>query len=254
MTSLDRSTDPCVDFYKFACGSWQTKNPIPPDQARWSVYAKLSDENEQLLWGLLEQAARPDAGPLTVGAEDRRLLRVLHGRGEGRRGRGGAACSPSSKAIDALDVEDRAGRLHGPRSSCRSATMASGSASDRIRISPTRHASSRSRTPAALACRTATTTPRPTPIDGAPRANTSRTLPGCSDCSASRPIEPPPTRARSWRSRPRSRKASLTNVAKRDPYKLLHKMDRTGLDELTPAFKWGDFLAAQGVPMSTPST
>ena len=41
--------------------------------------------------------------------------------------------------------------------------------------------------------------------------------------------------------------ASLTNVAKRDPYKLLHKMDRTGLGKLTPAFKWGDFLAAQGV-------
>src|SRR6476646_9081302 len=62
VTSLDRATDPCVDFYKFSCGNWQAKNPIPPDQARWSVYAKLSDENEQLLWGLLEQAARPDAG------------------------------------------------------------------------------------------------------------------------------------------------------------------------------------------------
>ena len=84
VTSLDRTADPCVDFYTFACGNWQTKNPIPPDQARWSVYAKLSDENEQLLWGLLEQAARPDAGPLRVRAEDRRLLRVLHGRSEGR--------------------------------------------------------------------------------------------------------------------------------------------------------------------------
>ena len=62
VTSLDRTADPCVDFYKFSCGNWQTKNPIPPDQARWSVYGKLSDENEQLLWGLLEQAARPDAG------------------------------------------------------------------------------------------------------------------------------------------------------------------------------------------------
>src|SRR5689334_19671418 len=61
VTSLDRSADPCVDFYRFSCGNWQAQNPIPPDQARWSVYAKLSDENEQLLWGLLEQAARPDA-------------------------------------------------------------------------------------------------------------------------------------------------------------------------------------------------
>ena len=41
--------------------------------------------------------------------------------------------------------------------------------------------------------------------------------------------------------------ASLTNVAKRDPYKLLHKMNRAGLEKLAPAFKWGDFLAAQSI-------
>jgi endothelin-converting enzyme/putative endopeptidase len=57
VTSLDRSVDPCVDFYKFSCGGWQKLNPIPPDQASWSVYAKLAIENQQFLWGILKDDA-----------------------------------------------------------------------------------------------------------------------------------------------------------------------------------------------------
>jgi endothelin-converting enzyme/putative endopeptidase len=57
VTNLDRTVDPCVDFYKFSCGGWQKNNPIPADQAGWSVYAKLGDENMQFLWGILQQDA-----------------------------------------------------------------------------------------------------------------------------------------------------------------------------------------------------
>lgn len=57
VTNLDRSVDPCVDFYKFSCGGWQKKNPIPADQASWSVYAKLAYDNQQFLWGILRDAA-----------------------------------------------------------------------------------------------------------------------------------------------------------------------------------------------------
>ncbi|HEX3967793.1 MAG TPA: M13 family metallopeptidase [Edaphobacter sp.] len=58
VTSLDRSVDPCVDFYKFSCGGWLKNNPIPADQSGWSVYAKLGNENQQFLWGILEADAK----------------------------------------------------------------------------------------------------------------------------------------------------------------------------------------------------
>ena len=56
--SLDRTVDPCVDFYKFSCGGWQKRNPIPADQPGWDVYAKLANDNQQFLWGILEEDAK----------------------------------------------------------------------------------------------------------------------------------------------------------------------------------------------------
>src|SRR5437762_985237 len=55
--SMDKSADPCMDFYQYSCGGWKKSNPIPPDQVGWSVYGKLYQDNLNFLRGILEQAA-----------------------------------------------------------------------------------------------------------------------------------------------------------------------------------------------------
>ena len=59
VSSMDKTVDPCVDFYTYSCGGWIKKNPVPPDQSSWSAYSKLQDETLLRLRGLLESAAVP---------------------------------------------------------------------------------------------------------------------------------------------------------------------------------------------------
>ncbi len=54
---IDKSLDPCQDFYKYACSKWNAANPIPADQVAWGTGSGLQYWNENILREALQKAA-----------------------------------------------------------------------------------------------------------------------------------------------------------------------------------------------------
>jgi len=55
--AIDKTADPCTDFFAYACGNWRKNNPIPSDQVRWGRFNELSERNRYLLYVDLKKAA-----------------------------------------------------------------------------------------------------------------------------------------------------------------------------------------------------
>src|ERR1700690_5364 len=59
---LDKSIDPCNDFYAYACSKWMAKNPIPSDRSSWGRFNELQQRGEYVVRDILEKASVDSPG------------------------------------------------------------------------------------------------------------------------------------------------------------------------------------------------
>jgi endothelin-converting enzyme/putative endopeptidase len=243
---INRSVDPCSDFYKFACGNWNKLNPIPPDQARWDVYGKLQVENQRFLWGVLEEAEKRSPGR----TPNQQKIGDYFGAcmDEAAVDKAGTApLAPELKQIAALarvsDLPTLIAHLHLTASDAAPifAFTSAQDYADSNRVIAFAFASGLGLPDRDYYLKTDA---KSAEIRTHYVAHVAQVLgllgdnPGRAQSEAQLVMDIETALA----------KASLTRVDKRDPYKMFHKMSAAELAKLTPSFSWTAYFNALGIP------
>ena len=247
VNSMDRSVDPCVDFYTYSCGGWKKQNPIPPDQAVWSVYGKLTDENQRFLWGILEEATQPSAardgvqqkiGDFFSSCMDEAAIEKA----------GAAPLDPALRELAGIkDVSGLAPWVAGQH------LVSFGYSSMMFSFGSSQDLADSTQVIAFASAGGLGLPDRDYYLKTDKRMEDIRRRYVAQVQQMFELLGDSPTQAATesqtvMRIETAMATASLTRVDLRDPYKIFHKMNRAEFQALTPSFNWNAYLAVSGVP------
>src|ERR1700739_3843538 len=57
---IDKSVNPCENFYQYSCNGWFKRNPLPPAKPSYGRFTELYELNRLHLKQILEDASKPD--------------------------------------------------------------------------------------------------------------------------------------------------------------------------------------------------
>jgi endothelin-converting enzyme/putative endopeptidase len=244
VSSMDRSVDPCTDFYRYSCGGWIKNNPIPPDQPRWDVYAKLTEDNLRFLWGILEEASKPNASRNALETQIGDYFYACMDEAAVEK----AGASPLKPGLDdiaalksASDFPALLGRQHVRGVGMMFDFESSQDYADSSRVIAFANAGGLGLPDRDYYVKT----------DAKSREIRQKYLEHVQKMLEL--IGEPPEKAKVDAQivmdiETALAKASLTRVELRDPHRLFHKMKASELQSLTPSFAWGEYFKTAQVP------